>query len=131
MDEIQKVLVRMGRKDLAQKYYNKVAVDSSVEKYTGYEKLKQTFNHKGIRIGSYDVEQDGNDFDGFEVQIDGILSNGLEFSYSHLMTGDGEFKVRTRKKTEFFKEEFNLGEIGTGYADVLEAKLIKILDFNF
>jgi len=131
MDEIQRVLINAGRKDLAQKYYKKIAVDLDIDKFTGYEKLKQTFNYKGIRIGSYDVEQDGNDFDGFEVQIDGILSNGLEFSYSHLMTGDGEFKVRTRKKTEFLKEEFNLQEIGAGYSDVLEAKLKKVLDFNF
>lgn len=110
----------------------KAAVDLSIDKYTGYEKLKQTFNHNNVRIGaSYDVDQGGDDFEGFYAEIEGILTNGLEFSYSHDQKGQGEFKIRTRKRTEFYKTNFNLQKIGSGYAEVLESFLKTILDFNF
>jgi hypothetical protein len=131
MDNIQKELIKAGRKDLAQEYYKKIAIDTSVEKYTGYEKLKSTFNHNGIRISTYQVEQDGNDFDGFEAEINGTLSNGIKFIYNHDQKGDGNILAITKKGTTFFKKDFDLNDIGGGWFEVLQGFLKSILDFNF
>ena len=105
--------------------------DLNHENFTCYEKLKENFNHNGVTIGSYEVDQEGNDFDGFDVEIEGILSNSIEFSYSHDNKGHGEFKARTRKKSEIYKTYFELSEICNGYSEVLETFLISVLDFNF
>jgi len=42
MDEIQKVLIKVGRKDLAQEYYKKVASDDKVVKT--YEVFRDNWN---------------------------------------------------------------------------------------
>lgn len=52
MDEIQKVLVKAGRKDLAQKYYEKVASKSVLSE------LAKIFNFKKVprlKKGKYDI----------------------------------------------------------------------------
>ena len=54
MDEIQKTLIEAGRKDLAQEYYLKIAVNSKAEQfYTKLEDRKDVDARSGLPSGVY------------------------------------------------------------------------------
>jgi len=103
-----------------------------IDKFTGYEKLMKNFRRNEVSILSYELDQDGNDFYGFEAEIFGILSNGLRFIWSHDKSGQaGIFEVRTKKGTLVQSSRFNLEDIACGFAEVLEGRLNVILSFDF
>jgi hypothetical protein len=102
-----------------------------VEAYTGYESLMKNFNYNDTTIERHVVEQDGNDMDGFSVEVSGTMSNGITFAWEHNKKGVGTIKVKTKNGTEILSKKYNLSEIGTGYSEVLQGYLKRVLDFNF
>lgn len=84
MDKIQKVLVKAGRKDLAQEYYKKVAANNSIkETFTNINVLishiKQLDVDKGIRATLLKIVDkiDSNVSDSFKdikSQCNGVVS---------------------------------------------------------
>ena len=101
------------------------------EKYTGYNSEMKKFNHNGVTVGQVYLNQYGDDFNGFFAKIDGILSNGIKFKWSHNIKGEGIFNAVTKKGTLIFEENINLTEAGMGHGTYLVSYLNSILDFNF
>ncbi|RPH86040.1 MAG: hypothetical protein EHM73_14520 [Chroococcales cyanobacterium metabat2.561] len=101
------------------------------ESYTAYKKTLEKFDHNGVKVPVYKIEQSGNDFDGFEAYVTGILSNKLEFIFQHETDGTGVFTILTHSGAQLRRVEFDLAEIGLGWGTVLRNYLITTLDFNF
>lgn len=86
MDEIQKVLVKAGRKDLAQQYYKKIAVE------------KKDFNISEIRKIQSEVEKAYSDYyDSYE--------KGLQKSLKNIEIGRKQGKRRVKELfSDFFRD---------------------------
>lgn len=102
-----------------------------IEKFTEYHHFLSKFSYNSVTVENYNVECDGNDFDGFKADITGTLSNGIQFSFKHDINGVGFFKACTHLETPIRDTEFDLEDIGMGYGQVLNAFLKTTLDFEF
>lgn len=102
-----------------------------IEKYTGYEKMINEFNHNGVKVASFECETSGNDYDGFDADIKLVLSNGVKIIYTHGRPGKGLFAAKTKKGTDLISKKIDLNSSAIGYAPFLNARLKELLDFNF
>lgn len=101
------------------------------EKYTRYHHYLSNFNHNSITITTYEVECDGDDYNGFEAKVTGTLSNGLRFYFKHDRLGVGTFQIYSCKGSLIRTCYINLNEVCEGYGKVLNNFLINTLNFNF
>lgn len=112
-------------------FYGDFMDTQETEKYTQYHNFLSNFICNSVTITSYNVNCIGDDFDGFEAEIIGILSNGVNFYFEHDIDGVGTFRICTHKETLIREIKFDLSKIGSGYGFVLNDFLIKTLNFDF
>lgn len=105
MDETQKVLVRAGRKDLAQEYYKKIAVDSI---HPFCQQLVREINKQlsfigilGVKVSEKDISDDEKFKSVKKINIDPKLVGPLSSVFEKI---DVEIKVAC-------SSELGIGEI--------------------